>query len=142
MATPGDRPPEGDRVLPPRKQKAIEALISEHTVSDAAKKIGVSEPTLYRWMRDDAFRSELRAAQREVWAALTRKLTSSGVRAIETLHEIAGGKPSANLPLMAYPPAARVAAAKAILAGIFKFIVAGDVEERLERLEQQAELET
>lgn len=55
----------GDK-LARKQEQAIAALLSEPTVRDAARKAGVGEATLSRWMGLDEFREEYRSARRQV----------------------------------------------------------------------------
>ena len=49
-----------------KQEKAIAALLSEATVTSAAEKPGVSEVTLYRWLKLPDFVAAYREARREV----------------------------------------------------------------------------
>ena len=51
---------------PQRQDVAIAALLTEPTLEAAARRAGVSESSLLRWLRDPAFRAEYRAARRAV----------------------------------------------------------------------------
>lgn len=48
--------------ISPRQQRAIEALLTERTLQDAARQGGVSRRTLYRWLKQPEFINALREA--------------------------------------------------------------------------------
>lgn len=50
--------------LTPEQEKLIAALLTEKTKRAAAKKVYVSENTMYRWFRDPVFKTAYRAARR------------------------------------------------------------------------------
>lgn len=58
----------------PLTQKQLAAmpdLSSSSTVSEAAKRVGITRGTIYRWMEDDEFRAELKRQRNEA-ASLAR----------------------------------------------------------------------
>lgn len=52
-----------DSELSPRQRKAIVALMTSRTADDAARVVGVTPRTLRRWLTDDRFVAELKAAE-------------------------------------------------------------------------------
>lgn len=46
-----------------REDLALAALISEPTIGEAAKKVGISEVTIWRWMQDPEFQDKYRMAR-------------------------------------------------------------------------------
>jgi transposase-like protein len=48
--------------LPRRKEQAIAALLTQRTVAEAARTIGIGAQTLRRWMQDGDFNAEYAAA--------------------------------------------------------------------------------
>ena len=49
--------PEQNSKLTHRQYRAIECLVMSKTIADAARKAGVGRATLYRWLKDPAFRA-------------------------------------------------------------------------------------
>lgn len=75
--------------LTSRQEGVIAALLTEPTYAAAARQGGVSETTLYRWLRLEEFQRAYRRARRELLdAALARMQAASG-QAVETLLAIA-----------------------------------------------------
>jgi DNA-binding MurR/RpiR family transcriptional regulator len=110
-----------------RKQELfIVALLAEATIADAAKKVGISEPTALRWMKISAFQEEYRQARRAVFDQAISAMQRLATTAVEAL--------SRNLHADA-PPAVQVGAARTIL----EHAKTANLEEILERL---ARLET
>jgi transposase-like protein len=84
------------------RERAIEALLSEATVSQAAVKCGVSERTLRRWMDTDReFRHGLAEAQRDAFEAATQRVQGLSVTAFDTLAELMGPGAPAHVRLEA-----------------------------------------
>jgi hypothetical protein len=73
-----------------RKQEAlVAALLTEPTHAAAAKKAGISEATLYRWLNLPGFRTVYRHARRELVDATVGRLQASTGQAAETLLAVA-----------------------------------------------------
>jgi len=75
------------KTLAPAQRKAIEALLTNGNVSAAALEADVGRTTIYRWMKDDFFVSELRIAEQEAVAGLARALAGLGDAAVVALRE-------------------------------------------------------
>ena len=55
-----------DQKLTAKQEKLLASLLSSPTVQQAAAAAGVSEPTAYRWLREDAaFDAAYRQARRQ-----------------------------------------------------------------------------
>jgi len=109
------------------REAAIQALIGNPNVKEAAQTCGVSERTMHRWLKEPGFSRQLEEAQRGVTNSLMRSVISRAERAAETLDSImANSKASAH---------ARVAAARTLLEFSFKAVELGDIMKRLEALE-------
>ena len=50
--------------LSAKQDKALIALLTEPTISAAAKKVGIGERTLHTWLRDATFTAAYREARR------------------------------------------------------------------------------
>jgi hypothetical protein len=82
--------------LTPKQQRAITAMIGSRINADAAEAAGVTERTLYLWMRQAEFRQALEAAQsetegpeRELVKARVRKLMPDFLDKLDALFESA-----------------------------------------------------
>ncbi len=115
-----------------RKQdQAIAALLEQPTISKAAKKAGVGERTLLRWLKLDDFQLAYRIARRALVSQAIAHLQQTTGKAVETLRLVMKDKSA--------PASAKVAAARIALDLAFKAIETEDVEQRLKALEQRFE---
>lgn len=112
-----------------KKEIALSALITAPTVQQAATIAGISEPTLWRWLKDEDFQKEFKALKREVVAISVTKLQKSSTTAVETLQSIMKDTES--------PAGARVSAARTVLEMTLKVTELEQVISRLEALEKQ-----
>jgi transposase-like protein len=72
-----------------RKQEAlIAALLTEPTYAQAARKAGVGERTLYRWLAQPGFQTTYRRARQQLVAAAVARVQSMAAEAVETLASI------------------------------------------------------
>lgn len=72
-----------------QQEAAIAALLTEPTYAAAARKAGLGESTLYRWMRKPAFRAACQTARRELVATAAGRLKVGAGQAVETLLAVA-----------------------------------------------------
>jgi transposase len=115
-----------------RKQElAVLALITEPSFEAAAKKVGVSLSTLYKWNQREDFQELFRKAKKETMNQATAKLQKSTTLAIDTLNDVMANKKA--------PAMARVTAAKTVLEFAFKAVEIEEIQERLERIEKSLE---
>ena len=115
--------------LTPKQEQGMLALLRGATIEDAAKAVGVSTVTLWRWNRQPDFQARLRQARRElVQGALGefQHLTVAAVQALE--RNLTSGDPSVE-----------VRAALGVLDRAIKATDVLDHEERVARLERQVE---
>jgi hypothetical protein len=88
------------------REAAILALLSEKTIAAAAKRCGVKERTLRRWMTDDEdFKRELATARRATFQAGMNRVQALTAQAVETLEALMRPK---------MPPAVRLGAARTV----------------------------
>lgn len=113
--------------LTQKQEQAIAALLSAPSVSAAAKLVGISEATLFRWLQVPAFADEYRAAKREVVNQATGKLSAASSEAVETLRDVMNAVDS--------PASSRVTAARAILDYSYKAIELEDLAARITSVE-------
>jgi hypothetical protein len=67
------------------QKRALEALLREPTVKDAASACDLTQRTLYRYLSDDDFRDELHRRQDAIVGATTAALVELGGEAVKAL---------------------------------------------------------
>jgi transposase-like protein len=107
------------------RETAILALLSEKTIAAAAKRCGVNERTLRRWMTDDEeFKRERAESRRATFQAGMHRVQALTAEAVDTLAALMRPK---------MPPAVRLGAARTVAElGTHQH----DAETILEKLEQ------
>jgi AcrR family transcriptional regulator len=110
-----------------KKEIALSALLTETTFQKAAKIAGVSEVTLYRWLKDKDFSQAYKELKREAVSQAVARLQQISGQAVETLKAIMEDKDS--------PASVRVSAAKSILEMAIKAVELDDITKRIEDLE-------
>jgi DNA-binding MurR/RpiR family transcriptional regulator len=98
--------------LTPRQESALAALLAHGTVARAAAACDLSVSTIWRFLQLKPFKTLYKAARAELVQGTIARLQSAGDIAVTALCEIAEDKES--------PASARIAAARAILAGSFR----------------------
>jgi hypothetical protein len=111
----------------PRERRAVEALLAGSSQEAAAAAAGVSPRTLRRWTHLPHFAAALRAAQSQAFDEALGVLRASTLHGVRALREVASDREA--------PPAARVAAARALIEESRKAVEVDEVEKRLEALE-------
>jgi hypothetical protein len=81
----------GEVLISPRKQRAIEALLTERTQAAAAEVAKVPARTLRSWLRDPVFETALASAAAARMRGIATGLARHVDRAIEVLGETADG---------------------------------------------------
>ena len=82
------------------RERAVLALLSEKTVTDAAKKAEVDESTLRRWLsKDEAFQAEYAAARQAVFQSGLHRVQALTAKAIDTLEELLDANINPNVRL-------------------------------------------
>jgi predicted ArsR family transcriptional regulator len=113
-----------------RKQElAVIALITESTIKLAADKVGISESTLRRWIQLDEFQEQFKEAKRQTVGHVTAKLRHGMTVAVDALIEMAENKKT--------PAVARASACRTLIEYGMKAHENEDLQERVERLEEQ-----
>jgi transposase-like protein len=69
-----------------KKEEAIAALLTQQTIENAARSIGIGVSTLLRWQKDPEFDAGYRAAQRAAYRQTTARLQQAS-----RPHEVDGG---------------------------------------------------
>ena len=87
---PDPRPKRGHGAKPEAvRERAVLALLSEKTVTNAAKKAGVDESTLRRWLSEDAaFQAAYAEARQTAFQAGMSRVQALTGKAIDTLDEL------------------------------------------------------
>jgi len=110
-------------------EKALTALLGSASIADAAIKCGLSVRTLYRYLEDEDFRKEYRAARRALVENSIGQIQAVTGEAVETLRR----------NLTCENPSVEVRSAQIILDTATKGIELLDIIERLEVLEYEIE---
>jgi transposase-like protein len=88
------------------RERAIMALLSGNSVSNAARRCGVNEKTLRRWMQtDESFKRELAEARRTMFQSDMIRMQALAGTAIDTLVALMDRR---------VPPAVRLGAARTV----------------------------
>ena len=90
-------------------EKALTALLNASSVKDAATQSGLSEETIYRYLRDEDFKNEYEQAKRQIVEAAVSALQNAAIEAVETLRR----------NLTCDNPQAEIRAAQLILDNVF-----------------------
>lgn len=118
-----------ESVLTGRQLKALDALISCDTITEACEVSGISRSTMFRYQQDPEFSKELKAAKRQLVNRAILRLQQACGDASRTLAEICRDKDA--------PTSAWVSASREILNNSLRAIEVEDIEERLAELEQR-----
>lgn len=111
------------------QKKALAALLTCSTVEQAAAQAGLCEATIYTYLRDDAFKAELRALQDRTINAATAALSGLAGDAIGVLRDALGDQEATT--------ATRVRAALGVLDQLRGLVTFADFEDRIAALERQ-----
>ena len=104
------------------------ALLSEPTTTQAYKKIGISEKTACKWLKDPIFQMHFKKLRLDFIKNTTGKLQANTTRAVDTLVNIMENEDLSAL--------ARVQSARTILEFAYKGVEIEDIQERLDKLEE------
>lgn len=114
-----------------RQDEIIVALLEHPTLEKAAAAIGISDVTLWRWMKNPDFQEAYRKGRREAFSQSVSRLQHASSAAVGTLLRVMTDREA--------PAASRVRAADCVLQTAFRGIEMEDLEARLDRLEQLAQ---
>jgi hypothetical protein len=113
--------------LTANQQRAIAALLIEPNIREAAKAAKISETTLFRWLKDEAFDKAYMDARRHATGQAIAHLQQSSTKAVKTLCEVMDDTQA--------PTSSRVTAAKTVLELSMKSVEIEDLAQRLAQLE-------
>lgn len=119
--------PEGTGALPAKQELALRAVISHPTLKEAARAAGVSDSTLWRYMRDETFSRRLREARREAVDHTFAHLQAASGDAVGVLRSLMAKEDA--------PASARISAARTVLEFTARFAEADGLRARIEELE-------
>lgn len=114
--------------LTPSEVRAIAELLTARTIDEAARRSGVAERTLRRWLDRADFRAALRAEQRGLMQQVTSRLQVASSRAVDALTVV--------LDDLTAPASARVSAARTVLELAREGVEVEAIAARLDALEQ------
>jgi transposase-like protein len=111
-----------------KKEAAIEALVTQRNIEEAARSVGIGKQTLLRWMKIPEFQADQQEARRAIVSQTNGRLQqASGVAASTLLKIMVDPIESASV---------RVRAADSVLDRANQAIESEDVQVRLAALEQ------
>jgi hypothetical protein len=112
-----------------KKEAAILALLTHRNIAEAARAVGISERTLFRWLQDPDFQAAYREARQTTYLQSMARLQQMSSVAVATLGVI---MLDANAPA-----ASRLRAADAVLNHAGKSLEKEDVLVRLADVERR-----
>lgn len=116
-----------------KTDRIVQALLEQPTVEKAALAAGVSEATVWRWLRKPEFRLAFATARRDAFSRSLARLQNASTAAVGTLLRVMVDKDT--------PAATKVRAADSVLEHAANAFELEDLELRLSRLEAIQEAE-
>jgi hypothetical protein len=117
-----------DDGLSPKQHGAMLAVLSSPTLDLAAKAAKISRQTLYRWLKEPAFRKALKQARHLAVRQASAYVQGLSGEAAATLMDVIRNKEASV--------ASRVSASRIALEMTYQLLEADEIAERLERLER------
>ena len=111
-----------------KKEEAIAALLTQQTIENAARSIGIGVSTLLRWQKDPEFDAGYRAAQRAAYRQTTARLQQASPAAATVLTKLMVDSNT--------PASVRARTADSVLSHAAKAIETQDLEARVSELER------
>ena len=115
-----------------KMEEAIAALLTQRTLDDAARSVGIGTPTLIRWQKHPEFQTAYREARRAAFGQSIARLQQASCAAVSVLIKVMADPTS--------PPSTRVRAADSVLDHAAKAIEIEDIEIRVADLERAAQI--
>lgn len=119
----GDKDTLISNTLTTRQHRAIVALLQNVTIGGASQESGIPESTLYRWLREPAFKTEFRRQRRMLYERAVGLAQRASTAAMAEVIEIMRSGDNEF---------ARLAAAKVVL----EFARETDIEQRVAEIEE------
>ena len=113
------------------KEATIVALLTSSSIEDAAQSVGISETTIYRWLKMPDFQDALTEAKREAVRVAVAKLQQGAGEAVDALKGIMSDSKA--------PASARVSAAKTVIDMALKSTEIEEITKRIDELERTME---
>ena len=108
------------------EEKLLIALLEKPTIAQAGAAVGISETSVYRWLRNPAFQERYKEARRQIMTGAVGALQKATETAVKTLIEVMNSETA--------PPAAKVSAARAVLEFGFEAVKIEDIVDQLGKL--------
>ena len=105
---------------------AIAHIIASPSIEEASRRSSVSRATLHKWLKNDAFKAELRSKRDVVVNSALNTLKSAASQAVDELIELIKA-PRAEV---------RLSASKCIIEYVLKSREIENIEQRLEKVER------
>lgn len=115
----------GNCRLSAKQEKAVSLLLGNHTIAEVAKQVGVTERTLYNWLRHSDFQERLELEKKKLREQAFDKLRTTLNKAVECLENLLESKAESI----------KLRACQTILDYNIKLAEIKELEERLEKLE-------
>ncbi len=109
------------------KEKVLIALIETSSIREAAKKSGIGEATIYRYLQDKEFLAEYRNARRQTVESAIAQMQNAASEAVDRLKELQ----------YCENPAVAARCAQIIFENSIKTMETTDILERLEKIEDE-----
>ena len=114
-----------------KKEEAIAALLTQRSVEDAARSVGIAPATLLRWLKQPEFQAAYRQARRDAFSQSIARLQQASGAAVSTLLKVMVDTNT--------PASTRVRAADSILNHAASSMELEDIEVRVAELERASE---
>lgn len=111
-----------------KHELAIIALLTAPSISEAAKKVGIAETTLYKWLQMPEFVEHYKEARKQAVGQAVARLQQATTKAVDALTDVMENHESKD--------SARVSAAKTVLELSLKAIELEDLQAKVEELEK------
>jgi hypothetical protein len=114
-----------------KMEAAVAALLTHRNLEEAARTVGISPATLFRWHKEPEFETAYREARRAVHGQAVARLQQGSSAAATTILK--------TMLDPATPAAVRLRAAEAVLNQAAKAIEIEDLEVRVSQIERDSE---
>ena len=115
-----------------KMEEAVAAMLTQRTIEEAARSVGIGTPTLIRWQKEPEFQTAYREARRAAFGQSIARLQQASSAAVSVLIKVMADPNS--------PPSTRVRAADSVLDHAAKAIEIEDIEVRVADLEMAAQI--